>query len=656
MNKIMVCYSYNLNYFKILQNIILVHFFIVSALAQTETLTKIISDVEDEQSNLNEWIAILQENPIDINNETEDGLKNIPFLNRTHIDTILNHRPFKKKSQIRMLLGDDIYQHIRTLIVIKNVLIFPQITVTQRFRYSLNQNRGISQKIFMGTAYESLSRIRIKPNRSFSAGILIQKDPGEVKYYDHFSGFISWRSSYLPLKIILGNYYLRCAEGLLLSGPYTLPKTAMVKSPNIYRLLLLKPYLSSNEYDGFWGASIQLGTDEGLKVGAFYSQIFRDAIRDENSSDILHLDRSGYHRTVSEMYNQNSVLESTMGAILHLPTFLFTQLGVAYVKTAFQPGFLHFQPEDRRRNFFRFQGPGIDNYSLFYSSRIGQLLMHGEIVPLSFNRFVQKHSINLHVQGWDITFLWSHIPSQFQSPVGRSFSDSNPFPRSVQPFYMGYSGRPFKNFRFSGYWYVEKELWRSYFQSMPQIKKKTFFQSEYFPNRNIQLTLRYQNSSSSDNSTDLLSAFLKTSHRYRLQLEKKISTQVRIRSRFEQSIINYSNSCQQKIGTSFYQNLYWILGKNIKLQLQFTSFKTVDYEARIYEYESDLPGVFSNFPLYGSGSKWYALLTIMPLNNIRIWLKYRKINFDGVDQISSGLSMIEGNTRQDVHFQIEYRY
>jgi len=651
-----VCYSNNLNYFRILQNIVLVHFLIVSAIAQTETLTEIMSDVEDEQSNLNEWIAILQENPIDINNETEDGLKSIPFLNKTHIETVLNHRPFKNKSQIRILLGDNIYQHIRTLIVIKKTLVFPQMSVTQRFRYSLNQNRGISQKIFSGTAYESLSAIRIKATRSLSAGLLIQKDPGEIKYYDHFSGFISWHSSPLPLKIIIGNYYLRCAEGLLLSGPYSLPKSAMVKNYSLYRLLLLKPYLSSNEYDGFFGASVSLGTDEGYKVGAFYSQIYRDAIQDENSGDILRLDRSGYHRTVSEMSNQNSVLENTIGATLHLPIFLFTQFGVTYVKTDFQPGFLFLQPEDRRRSFFRFQGSGIENYSLFYSSRIGHFQIHGEVVPLSFNRYAQKHSINLHVQGWNIAFLWSYIPSQFHSPFGRSYSDSNPFPRSVQPFYMGFSGRPIKKLRIIGYWSIEKELWRSYFQSLPKIKKITFFQSEIFTNRNIHFTLRYQCSSSSDYSPAIMRADNKRSHRYRLQVEKKISTQVRIRSRFEQSIINYSNSGQKKSGTSFYQNFYWILNKNIKFQLQFSSFNTVDYEARIYEYESDLPGVFSNFPLYGSGNKWYALFTFMPQNNIRIWLKYRKINFDGIDQIGSGVSMIEGNTRQDVHFQIEYRY
>ncbi len=651
-----MCNSFNLNSVRNILNIVLVHLFIVSAVAQTETLIEILSDVEDEQNNLNEWIAILQENPIDINNETAERLKDIPFLNKTHIDTILTQRPFKRKSQVRLLLGDEVYQHIRTLIVIKKTLFFPQIAVTQRFRYSLVPNRGFSQKIFLGTAYESLSRIRIKPSRYLSAGILIQKDSGESKYYDHFSGFFSWHPSSLPLKIILGNFYIQCAEGLLLAGPYSLPKTAMAKSPHVYRSLSLKSYLSSNEYDGFWGASIRWGTDKGFKVGAFYSQIYRDAIRKDNSTYILRLDRSGYHRTVPEMYNQNSVLENSMGAILHLPVLIFSQFGVAYIKTDFQPGFLHFQPEDRRRDFYKFQGSGIDNYSIFYSSRIGPLQLHGEVVPLSWNSLAQRHSFDLHIQRWGFTFLWSHFPSQFQSPFGRSFSDSSPFPRSVQQLYMGISGKPVENLRLTGYWYIEKELWRSYFQSLPQIKKTGLFQSEYYLYPKIQMLLRYQCSSSSDNSPDLLSSVNKVSHRYRLQVEKKISTQVRIRSRFEQSIINYSGIYPKKVGTNFFQNLYWVPQKYLRIQLQFSSFNTVDYEARIYEYESDLPGVFSNFPLFGSGNKWYALLTVMPLKNLKIWLKYRKIYFDGVDHIGSGLSMIEGNTRQDVHFQIEYRY
>jgi hypothetical protein len=149
---------------------------------------------------------------------------------------------------------------------------------------------------------------------------------------------------------------------------------------------------------------------------------------------------------------------------------------------------------------------------------------------------------------------------------------------------------------------------------------------------------------------------MRGSHRLRIQIEKKFSTNVRLRSRFEQCFINFSDMSTPKIGTNFYQNLHIGLSKNLQIKLQFSSFHTIDYDARIYEYENDLPGVFSNYPLYGSGNKWYIMLTTTISKNIKIWLKYRQLNLGHVNAIGSGLSSIEGNSRQDVHFQIIYKY
>ena len=92
------------------------------------------------------------------------------------------------------------------------------------------------------------------------------------------------------------------------------------------------------------------------------------------------------------------------------------------------------------------------------------------------------------------------------------------------------------------------------------------------------------------------------------------------------------------------------------MQIRFSAFETNDYDSRIYEYENDLPNVFSNYPLYGRGSKWYIMVTFKPVPKIKLWLKYHRIIFDGVNAIGSGLTQINGNMRQDIHIQLEIRY
>jgi len=626
------------------------------AYGQSESLPELLSDGETDQSELNEWIAHLEANPIDINNDTPDALMEIPYLTKAHIDSILHYRPFKYKSQIRTVLGYDMYKLIRPFIMVKKSVQFFQMVVSQRLRYSLNHSKGFLEKIYLGTVFETLTRIRLKVSRNFSSGFLIQKDPGEISYSDHSTSFVSWHPNTLPIQITLGNYLVHCAEGLLLSSTYSLPKIALVSPARVHRTLRLKPYLSSNEYDGFWGAAIRIGVDKGFKFVTFYSKNERDAIKDDSSASILRLDRTGYHRTVTELSHQNYTTENTIGIMGHIPFFIFSQIGLSYVKTSYEPGFLTIQPKNRRRNFFRFQGSFINNYSFFYAIQLGHLLLHGEMVPRNLNTIVHKHSLDILLKDWGFSIRWSYFPVNFQSPFGRSIADSNPFPTALQQYYVGSSGKINDNLRLSGFWYFEKELWRSYFQPLPQIKKVSFFQTLYRPFPNTQLIFRYQYSSNFESPPDIYLPLQRISHRYRIQIEKDISTQVRLCSRFEKSIINYSNTFTNKTGTNFYQSLYLNHNQNLRIKLQFSSFSTVDYDSRIYEYESDLPGVFSNFPLFGSGNKWYLLITAKPLKGLKIWMKFRQINFDGVDHLGSGLSLIKGSSRQDLHFQIEYHY
>jgi hypothetical protein len=90
--------------------------------------------------------------------------------------------------------------------------------------------------------------------------------------------------------------------------------------------------------------------------------------------------------------------------------------------------------------------------------------------------------------------------------------------------------------------------------------------------------------------------------------------------------------------------------------MRFSTFFTDDYDSRIYEYENDLPHVYSNHALFGKGSKWYVMVTIKPTAAIKLWLKYRRLVLEGVESIGEGFTKLDGDMRQDIHFQLEYRY
>jgi len=584
----------------------IINFTIAQLCAQSDSLTQILDDIQDDDVSLNNWLEVLS-------------------------DQIFDREQSSKKT-------------------------YPKISLTHRFQYTLEQNQGISRKLFIGSPYESYTRLRVKLYKNLSTGILIQKDIGERSLYDHLSGFVSWNHPRYPIKILLGNFYIRGAEGLLLSGPFSLPKSALIKKSSSNRYVQARPFLSSNEYDGFFGGVIELGELDKWKLITFYSQILRDGIpSDDNGIDGF--ERSGYHRTFSERVRANRIEETTYGGMISFPLFLIDQIGISFVKTQYFPEInMILSPNKRRRNYFRFYGSVIENYSLFYAENFHTLRLSGEIVPLTPTKISHITTLNFHPSDWHFVLKSWYIPSQFQSPYGRIPSDSNPFPQSTQGFIIGVLGNPLNDLKITSFWSHKIDLWRSYFQPLPLSKKEFYLQSEYQYGIKKTFIVRYHVSSAGFYSSDAIRKLKKIKHSFRIQIKQYLSKKVRFQSRFEKVILNYFSFYPQKSGINFYQDIYWQPFKMIIFQIRFSSFNTEDYNSRIYEYENDLPNVFSNYALSGRGRKWYVMATIKPAPHLKLWLKYRRITFDDVETIGSGLTLINSDMRQDIHLQLEYRY
>ncbi len=144
--------------------------------------------------------------------------------------------------------------------------------------------------------------------------------------------------------------------------------------------------------------------------------------------------------------------------------------------------------------------------------------------------------------------------------------------------------------------------------------------------------------------------------KFRFDIIKHITNKIRVRSRAEKVFITHSQYLSEIQGIHIYQDIRWNFFSFVTLNARYSSFETADYNSRIYEFENDLPGTFSNYALYGKGSKWYLMLKLSLWKTLRIWIKYRNIYFDDTEAIGSGDMEIEGNSRQDVRVQLNYSY
>ncbi|MBF8286118.1 MAG: hypothetical protein HW378_5033 [Anaerolineales bacterium] len=93
--------------------------------------------------------------------------------------------------------------------------------------------------------------------------------------------------------------------------------------------------------------------------------------------------------------------------------------------------------------------------------------------------------------------------------------------------------------------------------------------------------------------------------------------------------------------------------RGLVLNGRFIIFQTDSYESRLYEYESDLRGVFSNPGLYGIGRRLYLILRYSVGSTLTLSVKYSETQKEGVTSLGSGSTEIVGDLDNRISVQVD---
>jgi hypothetical protein len=85
-------------------------------------------------------------------------------------------------------------------------------------------------------------------------------------------------------------------------------------------------------------------------------------------------------------------------------------------------------------------------------------------------------------------------------------------------------------------------------------------------------------------------------------------------------------------------------------------FSTESYDARLYAFESDIPGVFSLPPIYGRGMLWYFMVRYSPARHLQLWVRYGATIYNDRYVISSGLQEIADDHRSTLKMELRYLF
>lgn len=636
--------------------------------AQTDTTQlmndKLIQFIEQASEDIedNQFYNIVEElisNPIDLNTANKNDLLKIPFISPNEVSIILNERNKRK--------GFASVNELNTINSIHPdliILLRPFITVSKidqenkkkektkqfelqfrsRIISDLQVRKGFMNGNFVGNRLKSYNRIKANIG-DFRFGLLSEKDPGEISYFDHYTGFLDYTSNGFINQVILGDYYFEFGQGLVLWSPYSFSKgTEVINSP-IKRSRNFTPHTSSEENKFFRGIALSMNMNNFI-INTFYSQHNIDATIDENKK-ISNFFISGYHRTGNEISKKNILREKSYGIHVNYNLNSLFYVGVLNYIAEYNKPFAY-------KDKYQLYGKRFNFSSLNYNLFLEKTTFYGEIA-YSKNTFAIINSIVLNLSK-NISLLASYrnyAPS-YNNIYANGFGEYSNTKNEIG-YYLG--TRIKTDFGIINFYYdIFRSPTKSFYSDFPSTGNDFLFHFSSNIFKNILLNFKYKK----EEKEVLINSILDNSiveqiqNNYRIELNYKLTNKLFSKTRFE--FVEFLLNNNKEFGYLTYQEIKFNPKKYFSLVGRIILFDTDSYSSRLYEFENDLRGVMTNLPMFGEGFRWYILFNFQPINKIKISLKYSETYKPNIKSISSGNSEIIGNLDNRASIQFDYDF
>jgi hypothetical protein len=397
---------------------------------------------------------------------------------------------------------------------------------------------------------------------------------------------------------------------------------------------------------------------KNIEFTSFISYRKRDGslkIWPDSTTTIQTINESGYHRTKTELKNQNSLTQLTFGGALQ---YLSDNLNIGFV--TYQSKYdQNFVTGNSAYNKYAFTGKALLNTGLHYSYTFKNLYAYGEVA----------HSLD---GGWAVVngLLVSLSPkfsavvlhrnydrdyrSFFSNAVGENTDVAN-----EQGFYTGLNFTPNKKFIYSVYFDYFKFPWLKFRVDSASEGHEVLVQGVYLPKKTLKILfrlkreLKQQNPDATDKTTGLKDVFKGSA---RAAIDWRLSKNIDFQQRIELSIYKKGEN-DQEMGKLIYSDFnFHRPSSKISGNIRVAYFDTPSYNSRIYAYEDDvLYG--SSFGAYSDkGFKTYGNMRYRVTRKMDVWARYSIIVYRDKETISSGLDEIAGNQKSDVKIQVRYQF
>ena len=416
----------------------------------------------------------LADNPIQLNDATREELEKLPFLSGQQIENILyyiykfgNLNTIYELQLIDGLDMTDVRRMLPFVVAGKNDTKFQKIYWQDLIKYgkheilyrmdrNLNEKAGYltsseigSSPNYTGSPFYNSLKYHFRFKERILAGMSMEKDAGEQflgnrhQGYDFYSTYAQINDIGKLKTIVIGDFRAGFGMVLVLQSRLGMGKSSYVTNV-IPRSAGLRKFSSTDEYNFFRGIGATLKSGE-VEFSAFYSNKMIDG--DTIDGSFGSINKSGLHRTLSELENKHTVNQQLAGFNSTFTHKNF-QLGVTLAHTILNQKIVL---DTALYNHFYFSGNKQTTAGLNYRLRLHKFNFFGEtalsnqmsMATLNGMSFSPISSINL-------VALMRYFSPEYDTFYANTFSEGSRI-NNETGVYLGAEIRPFKKWKIAAY-------------------------------------------------------------------------------------------------------------------------------------------------------------------------------------------------------------
>lgn len=629
-------------------------------------------DIETNSEELVEIFEDLIRNPIDINSADAFELLKLPNMDSQSAQKIIEHRnkfgyyfspnelfsireldkqliesiiPFVKTSRPK----DDAENNEEVTIGTESIFTKSKLTLRSRVTNDLQNRDGFITGKYQGSKLKSYNRFLYNFDKNYQAGVLVEKDPGELSYTDFTSFHLQVKEIGILKNFVAGDYLLEYGQGLALWSPFGFSKGADAVYPVKKKARFLRPYTSAAEYRFFRGASARIVIDD-FNLTAFYSGNTFDATIDPITGNITSVGQTGFHRFESELSKKNSAHEKLIGGVLDYKLNNKFNFGMIYYNASFNKNF-------QSNSLYSIEGESFNYCSLYYDFNFSKINLFGE-ASYDGNSVASINGIQFSANRELIfTSAVRSYPRNYINLYGFGFSEKSGSINNEVGIYSGFKWViPIGVLNL--YYDIFKFPYRTNQNSLSSEGNDLLVDFVSVPLPNFEVRLRYKYEKKE--VTELIGFDEEIVRRLkqiaRTELIFNVSRFLRLKTRIEYNHYFIKDAGLKENGFLVFQDVRYVPQKNINLYGRIIFFQTDSFNSAVYEYENDLLGVMPNLAMYGKGVRWYLIIKYKPLNFLTLSTKYSETYKPDVTSLSSGDNEIIGNVDNRISFQIDMSF